>query len=129
MAALKPITVLVSASGAPGTVRSGATSTRPARSSGTPKVRASGEPATRNVAPLGAEEREGFDFAIVVGEQRHERGVRRLLGDPAVLVKIEYLQRELHLAATQRTEYSYPGKRVAPACPPAEPTRRMARVR
>jgi len=55
-------------------------------------------------------------------------GLRRLLNDPAASVKIEYLQRELRGAAAQRTEYSYPGKRIARGCPPPESKRSLARV-
>lgn len=82
-----------------------------------------------------SDDRDSLRFAVASPDLRlrsvvlGRAALRRLLGDPAVLVKIEYLQRELHLAATQRTEYSYPGKPIAPACPPAEPTRRLARVR
>jgi hypothetical protein len=38
--------------------------------------------------------------------------LRRLLSDPAGPVKIEYLQRELRTAATQRIEYAYPRKSI-----------------
>jgi hypothetical protein len=38
--------------------------------------------------------------------------LRRLLNDPAGPVKIEYLQRELRNAATQRIEYAYPRKSI-----------------
>ncbi len=38
--------------------------------------------------------------------------LRRLLNDPAGPVKIEYLQRELRTAASQRIEYAYPRKSV-----------------
>jgi hypothetical protein len=38
--------------------------------------------------------------------------LRRLLNDPAGPVKIEYLQRELRTAATQRIEYAYPRKSI-----------------
>lgn len=55
--------------------------------------------------------------------------LRRLLTDPAVLVKVEYLQRELEQAATQRSEYSYPRQGVGSACPPLAAPRRLARVR
>ena len=55
--------------------------------------------------------------------------LRRLLTDPTALVKIEYLQRELRQAATQRREFAYPGKRAGSVCPPAETPRRLARVR
>jgi len=38
--------------------------------------------------------------------------LRRLLNDPAGAVKIEYLQRELRTAASQRIEYAYPRKSI-----------------
>jgi len=38
--------------------------------------------------------------------------LRRLLNDPAGAVKIEYLQRELRTAASQRVEYAYPRKSI-----------------
>jgi len=38
--------------------------------------------------------------------------LRRLLSDPAGAVKVEYLQRELRTAATQRVEYAYPRKSI-----------------
>jgi len=38
--------------------------------------------------------------------------LRRLLSDPAGPVKIEYLQRELRTAASQRIEYAYPRKSI-----------------
>lgn len=54
--------------------------------------------------------------------------LRRLLTDPAALVKIEYLRRELLEAATRRKEYAYPVKRTS-GCRSTDSPRQLARAR
>ena len=82
-----------------------------------------------------SDDRDSLRFAVVSPELKlrsvvlGRAALRRLLADPAALVKIEYLQRELQRAATQRIEYAYPGKQVGSPCPSAERPRRLARVR
>jgi hypothetical protein len=47
--------------------------------------------------------------------KRHS--LRRLADDPAIAVKIEYLQRDLIKTATVRTEFRYPRLHLHPASP------------
>ena len=82
-----------------------------------------------------SDDRDSLRFAVASPQLKlrsvvlGRAALRRLLRDPALLVKIEYLQRELQQAAGQRTEYAYPRGGNGTACPPARMPSRLARVR
>jgi hypothetical protein len=59
-------------------------------------------------------ERDTIRYAVRGGGMKlrtiifNRASLRRLANDPAGVVKVEYLQRDLLAAATQRTEFRYP---------------------
>lgn len=88
-----------------------------------------------NALRVCSDDRDNLRFAVTSPHLRlrsvvlGRAALRRLLTDPAAMVKIEYLQRELQLASTQRAEYSYPGKRTVSTCLPLETPQQLASVR
>jgi hypothetical protein len=65
-------------------------------------------------------DRETIRFCVRSGESKlrsvvlRRASLRRLLHDPDLAVKVEYLQRDLLRSADARNEYAYPRPRVAP---------------